>query len=200
MTIGLELLLALLLILVAAETFTNALEHFGARIGISEGVTGSLFAEVRQTTLSSLAMLPTSTVRLISEKAGACFLAVLPVVFWIVVVCLMDPMEIMARCSATMVVTYIVVLLLSSHLTVLLSLHTRWAALPLALLLTAASFMCCPILMLSTFSITDAVARSHNIRIGLVMGSLLNLVWTWLFVLLPMEIEIVNRWNRLSQE
>ncbi len=46
MTIGLELLLALLLILVAAETFTNALEHFGQRIGISEGVTGSLFAAV----------------------------------------------------------------------------------------------------------------------------------------------------------
>lgn len=46
MTIGFELLLALLLILVAAEVFTNALEHFGERIGISEGVTGSLFAAV----------------------------------------------------------------------------------------------------------------------------------------------------------
>ncbi len=46
MTVGVELLVALLLILVAAEIFTNALEHFGERIGISEGVTGSLFAAV----------------------------------------------------------------------------------------------------------------------------------------------------------
>jgi cation:H+ antiporter len=46
MSFGLELVLALLLILVAAEIFTNALEHFGERIGISEGVTGSLFAAV----------------------------------------------------------------------------------------------------------------------------------------------------------
>ncbi len=37
---------ALLLIVVAAEIFTNALEHVGERLGISEGVTGSLFAAV----------------------------------------------------------------------------------------------------------------------------------------------------------
>ncbi len=46
MTIGAELLLCLVLILVAAEVFTNALEHLGERLGISEGVTGSLFAAV----------------------------------------------------------------------------------------------------------------------------------------------------------
>jgi cation:H+ antiporter len=41
-----ELLVMLLVILVAAEVFTNALEHLGERLGISEGVTGSLFAAV----------------------------------------------------------------------------------------------------------------------------------------------------------
>ncbi len=41
-----ELLIPLLIILIAAEVFTNALEHLGERIGISEGVTGSLFAAV----------------------------------------------------------------------------------------------------------------------------------------------------------
>jgi len=40
------MLLALLVILVAAEVFTNALEHLGERLRISEGVTGSLFAAV----------------------------------------------------------------------------------------------------------------------------------------------------------
>jgi cation:H+ antiporter len=41
-----ELILMLLVILIAAEVFTNALEHMGERLGISEGVTGSLFAAV----------------------------------------------------------------------------------------------------------------------------------------------------------
>ena len=42
----LELSGYLLLILVAAEIFVNALEHLGERLNISEGVTGSLFAAV----------------------------------------------------------------------------------------------------------------------------------------------------------
>jgi len=41
-----ELVVALLVILAAAEVFTNALEHLGERLGISEGVTGSIFAAV----------------------------------------------------------------------------------------------------------------------------------------------------------
>ena len=44
MVLSLQLLGTLIGILVAAEIFTNALEHLGERIGISEGVTGSLFA------------------------------------------------------------------------------------------------------------------------------------------------------------
>ena len=42
----LELAVMLVVILVAAELFTNALEHLGERLKISEGVTGSLFAAV----------------------------------------------------------------------------------------------------------------------------------------------------------
>ena len=45
MTIAL-LVLALFIILIGAETFTNALEHLGERLKISEGVTGSIFAAV----------------------------------------------------------------------------------------------------------------------------------------------------------
>ena len=45
MSIGL-LLITLIVILVGAETFTNALEHLGERLKISEGVTGSIFAAV----------------------------------------------------------------------------------------------------------------------------------------------------------
>ncbi|MHB1077318.1 sodium:calcium antiporter [Thiobacillus sp.] len=42
----LELFGYLLLILVAAEVFVNALEHLGEKLHISEGVTGSLFAAI----------------------------------------------------------------------------------------------------------------------------------------------------------
>jgi cation:H+ antiporter len=42
----LDLAVMLLVILAAAELFTNALEHLGERLKISEGVTGSLFAAV----------------------------------------------------------------------------------------------------------------------------------------------------------
>ena len=40
------LLGALVIILLGAEAFTNSLEHFGERLGISEGVTGSVFAAI----------------------------------------------------------------------------------------------------------------------------------------------------------
>lgn len=45
MDIGI-LVIALFVILFGAETFTNALEHLGERLKISEGVTGSIFAAV----------------------------------------------------------------------------------------------------------------------------------------------------------
>ncbi|MDD5389402.1 MAG: sodium:calcium antiporter [Gallionellaceae bacterium] len=44
--IALELFFFLIVILIAAEIFVNALEHLGEKLGISEGVTGSIFAAV----------------------------------------------------------------------------------------------------------------------------------------------------------
>lgn len=44
--LALELFFFLIVILVAAEIFVNALEHLGEKLGISEGVTGSIFAAV----------------------------------------------------------------------------------------------------------------------------------------------------------
>jgi cation:H+ antiporter len=45
-SLSLQLIVMLLVILAAAEIFTNALEHLGQQLKISEGVTGSLFAAV----------------------------------------------------------------------------------------------------------------------------------------------------------
>ncbi|MEK9771463.1 MAG: sodium:calcium antiporter [Nitrosomonadales bacterium] len=41
-----NLVIMLILILIAAEVFSNALEHLGERLKLSEGVTGSIFAAV----------------------------------------------------------------------------------------------------------------------------------------------------------
>lgn len=73
MTIGL-LLVALLVILVGAETFTNALEHLGARLKISEGVTGSIFAAVGtalpETMVPVVAILSTAASQEVREEVG----------------------------------------------------------------------------------------------------------------------------------
>ncbi|MGE0857702.1 MAG: sodium:calcium antiporter [Gammaproteobacteria bacterium] len=63
MPVWIEILLMLLLILVAAEIFTNALEHLGEQLGISEGVTGSIFAAVGTA-------MPESIVPLVAVLAG----------------------------------------------------------------------------------------------------------------------------------
>jgi hypothetical protein len=60
--------------------------------------------------------------------------------------------------------------------------------------------MCCPFVTLAVFELSDSFARINGISWGMFLGALANLVWAWLFVLLPMEIEIVKRWHRLSRE
>lgn len=46
MEILLNLIIALIIVFVAAQMFTNALEYIGERLGVSEGVTGSVFAAI----------------------------------------------------------------------------------------------------------------------------------------------------------
>ncbi len=73
MTLGL-LLISLLIILFGAEAFTNALEHFGQRLKISEGVTGSIFAAVGtalpETMVPIVAVLGTTTTPEVGEEVG----------------------------------------------------------------------------------------------------------------------------------
>lgn len=70
----LELVLMLVVILVAAEVFTNALEHLGERLNISEGVTGSLFAAVGtalpETLVPLLALAGGSSSKSVNEEIG----------------------------------------------------------------------------------------------------------------------------------
>ncbi|HAJ72158.1 MAG TPA: sodium:proton exchanger [Methylophilaceae bacterium] len=66
--IFLQLFFMLIVILIAAEVFTNALEHLGERLGISEGVTGSIFAAVGTA-------LPETSVPLLAVFAGTANMA-----------------------------------------------------------------------------------------------------------------------------
>ena len=70
----LELALALFAILAAAELFTNALEHLGERLRLSDGVTGSLFAAVGtalpETLIPLLALLAGSGDAKVDEEIG----------------------------------------------------------------------------------------------------------------------------------
>ena len=69
-----QLLLMLIVILVAAEIFTNALEHLGERLKNSEGVTGSLFAAVGtampETMVPLLAIFAGTTDTHVNEEIG----------------------------------------------------------------------------------------------------------------------------------
>ena len=69
-----QLFLMLIIILVAAEIFTNALEHLGERMKISEGVTGSLFAAVGtampETMVPLLAIFAGTTDSHVNEEIG----------------------------------------------------------------------------------------------------------------------------------
>ena len=66
--------IALLVILIGAETFTNALEHLGERLGISEGVTGSIFAAVGtalpETMVPIVAIFSTAGTQSVREEVG----------------------------------------------------------------------------------------------------------------------------------
>lgn len=70
----LELIVMLVVILVAAEIFTNALEHLGEKLRISEGVTGSLFAAVGtalpETMVPLLALLAGTQNAQVNEEIG----------------------------------------------------------------------------------------------------------------------------------
>jgi cation:H+ antiporter len=73
MTLGI-LLIALLVILIGAEIFTNALEHLGERLKISEGVTGSIFAAVGtalpETMVPIVAILSTVSTQTVREEVS----------------------------------------------------------------------------------------------------------------------------------
>jgi cation:H+ antiporter len=93
LTYGFELLATLLLILAAAEIFTNALEHLGARLDLSEGVTGSIFAAVGtalpETMVPLLAIFAGTSNVQVNEEVGVGAILGAPLMLSTLTTCLM---------------------------------------------------------------------------------------------------------------
>lgn len=161
----------------------------------------SLFLEIRQHTIPVLRLLPLTTPSILLQKLVAWAVALSPVGSLLLVLLVMDPEGILKHPDfPEQVVAWLFLTLLSTHLTVLLSLYTRWAALPLAILLTAIAAPCTAGAAVGLSKIAQEAASINGIRWGIWAGVVVNFVWMWIFVLLPIEVEIVNRWNRLSRE
>jgi cation:H+ antiporter len=89
----LQLALMLVVILAASELFTNALEHLGERLGISEGVTGSLFAAIGtalpETSVPIIALLAGTASQAVNEEIGVGAILGAPLMLATLSTCLM---------------------------------------------------------------------------------------------------------------
>lgn len=161
----------------------------------------TLFMEARQSSIASLRMLPYHTPTVLLQKIAACGIALVPAVLTMFLLFMyrVDAFWNDRYLPETAVI-WLFFTLLSTHLTVLLSLYTKWAALPIAVVLSAISTPCIGGAAYGLTQVSREAAALNGISWGVWFGVLVNLVWMWLFVLLPIEIEIVNRWNRLSRD
>ncbi len=88
-----QLALMLVVILAASELFTNALEHLGEKLGISEGVTGSLFAAIGtalpETTVPIIALMGGTASHAVNEEIGVGAILGAPLMLATLSTCLM---------------------------------------------------------------------------------------------------------------
>ena len=146
-----------------------------------------VFDETRWQTLSLLMILPIRPRQIMTQKVLGCMLAVLPALFWLGVAIGMDPASILASTRAGVVIHILVNFALLLHFTVLLSLYVKWAALPIAACVVLVFNMCCPVMSIGLV-VSDVVGDA-----GGLMLLAISLMTYWILLLLPLEVEIVNR-------
>jgi len=156
--------------------------------------TGSLHSELRQMTHSSLAMLPLSSVRTLLEKAAGCGLSVLPTAVWLATVWILGGRGLAQRIDGNLVLTWVLLLIFSTHVAALFSLYSRWAAFPLTVLVTFVAFFVIagPILLIP--ATVGVLARTHNVQNSMPLAWAITIFWTWVLLLLPLQVWIRERW------
>lgn len=170
---------------------------------------GCLFHEVRQATQSTLAMAPYTPVRILLEKAGGCLIAVVPTLILLGVTALVGYGDVMRNLEllttdhtepSDLVITWVLLMALSCHIAALLSLYTRWAALPLTVLFSFTGFFCLAAPVMVIGPVTRAIARSQHIPVLPSFSWLVTAFWVWLLVLLPLQVWIRDRWIVVSRQ
>ncbi|MFN5975648.1 MAG: hypothetical protein ACK48U_14455 [Planctomyces sp.] len=161
---------------------------------------GSLFSELRQSTQSTIAMTPCSTVSILLQKAAGCLIAVLPAVFWSMFTLAVSRTSVLTLVDMDTIVVWGLMLIFSSHVAALFSLYTRWAALPLTVLVSFFAFFVIAGPVLTIPDVVDRIAITHNYRPSRAFAWTITAFWTWLFTLLPLQLWIRDQWIKLSRQ
>lgn len=142
-----------------------------------------LFDEARWGTFPLLLILPITARDLVWQKVWGCLLATLPAFGWLCVAIAVYPGELSELVQNTRAPIIAINFMLLLHVTVLLSLFMRWAALPAAVCVVFLLNSCCPVM-----------------SVGFVMGNTGGLalaaitVATYcILLLLPLQVEIISR-------
>ncbi len=159
---------------------------------------GVLSSELRLRTHSALALAPIGTTRLLLEKMLGCVLSTIPVLFWMVVIVLLGDAGTVVLRERDVVLAWCIMLVFSCHLAALLSLYSRWAALPLTAVISFAAFFIIVVPVLMIPATVDAVMLTHNFTPGRLLSWSVTIFSTWLFVILPMQLAIRKRWLSLT--
>jgi hypothetical protein len=162
--------------------------------------TGLLVHESEQGTLGPLRLLPAETVWILVQKLIACGIAMIPGIIAVVGILAINGSILFIYAPPTAFISYLFLFSLCTHLTLLLSLRSRWAALPIALFLTLSSILCFPIIIFSFTTAVQTMASINGVAIGGLAVVLINITWAWIFVLLPLEIETIKAWNRAAEK
>ncbi len=162
--------------------------------------TGSLHSELRQMTHSSLAMLPLSSVRVMLEKSAGCGLSVLPTAVWLAAVWIVGGQSLAQQIDGNLVLTWVLLLIFSTHVATLFSLYSRWAAFPLTVLATFVAFFVIagPILLIP--AAVGVMVRTHNVQNSLPLAWSITIFWTWVLLILPIQVWIRERWMMMVRK
>ncbi|MEP3482484.1 MAG: hypothetical protein ABJZ55_24800 [Fuerstiella sp.] len=157
----------------------------------------SLFLEIHHRTASDLLMLPTSSRKIFQQKTAAVFVTISPGIIASSML-LLTHFELIARTGNwwPWIVSWLLITSFLVHTSVLLSLYLRWAALPIAVLVT---ILISPVLAgaaAGTAGLSSSTFGIQSDSLGPWLVAAFSMCWMWLFILLPIQLEISASWKR----